>query len=105
MKTHAPATIAKAKMPGMTASQLLAAANAPAPPQFERTQRFGKGGDAGRGMSAAKVAAFRLDAKPELDRGGRSGGGEDAQQRGERRGRRDGRERDDEGASAPRSCR
>jgi hypothetical protein len=31
---HAPATIAEAKTPGMTASQLLAAANAPAPPQL-----------------------------------------------------------------------
>src|SRR5580704_15860313 len=64
---------------------------------IERRQDFGRGGDARRGMTAAKVAAFRLDAKPELDRRGRSGGGDDAQQGDERRERRDGRERDDEG--------
>src|SRR3954454_5101897 len=39
---HAPATIAKAKTPGMTASQLLAAANAPAPPQLNEDRASAK---------------------------------------------------------------
>jgi hypothetical protein len=39
---HAPATIAKAKTPGMTASQLPAAANAPAPPQLNEDRASAK---------------------------------------------------------------
>src|SRR5438876_3936001 len=64
---------------------------------IERRQGLGKGGDARGGMTAAKLAAFGLDTKPELDRGGRSGGGGDAQRGDERRDRRDGGERDKKG--------
>ena len=71
----------------------------------ERRQGFGEGGDARRGMTAAKVAAFRLDAKPELDRCSRSGGGGDARRGNECRNRRNGRERDDERARRRRRLR
>ena len=67
LMTQAPATTAKAMSPEMTASQVLAGANAPAPAQLNDDSASAKVGDKRGSVAAPQLAALRLAAKPELN--------------------------------------